>query len=236
MSRQSLEFLGIIEALEGIHVLEIALGHAIAGKLLAGNTRPVYESVDHEVLIVARMAGNSLHQLRVSITPLSTEFGHAHPLRPIQERHAMNQVLSPQIRRNFAHHVAGKHQDVAQALLQKDLGVVEKGVTGFGIQRLNPFEHFAVRIEMKLRIPVDIDGASHNRVTMLVVNDEILVVNAQVLHSRSNRPVDMQPMMRERFLGELVVPLKQSAPNNHVLAPFVGQGLHQANPHIMKTW
>ena len=89
---------------------------------------------------------------------------------------------------------------------------------------------------MKLRIPVDIDDASHNRVTMLVVNDEILVANSQVLHSRSNRPVDMQPMMRERFLGELVVLLKQSAPNNHVLAPFVGQGPHQANPHIMKTW
>ena len=77
MSRQSLEFFGIVEALEGIHVLEIELGHAIAGKLLAGNARPVYESVDHEVLIVARMAGSSLHQLRVSITPLSTEFGHS---------------------------------------------------------------------------------------------------------------------------------------------------------------
>ena len=66
MSRQSLEFLGIIEALEGIHVLEIELGHAIAGKLLAGNTRPVYESVDHEVLIVARMAETSIFELLTS--------------------------------------------------------------------------------------------------------------------------------------------------------------------------
>ena len=49
------------------------------GSFSLENARPVYESVDHEVLIVARMAGNSLHQLRVSITPLSTEFGHAHP-------------------------------------------------------------------------------------------------------------------------------------------------------------
>lgn len=158
---EAFELLRCIKAVEGVPVLEVELHHGVDGQLVVGCGLAVHIAGHDEVLGIAGMAGARLDELGARVAPFALELGGGDVLGAADKGDAVDHVVAiAQILGNLAYDAAIEHDDVAQALGQKLLGVFEHSIAGFLVHGRHAVEHGGEVVEVHLGEAVDIDAAA----------------------------------------------------------------------------